>query len=136
MKRFLYDILADKWLNKNGSIKIYSDPHFGSIQCYRMRHLVNIPDKKDYLNKFKDSDILKAMAMHLDEDSLVYGANGHYAVGGYYDITKVSSVFGDKDYNSQSNIDDASGTTASELYRTNNNELPENLQKAVWLKEY
>lgn len=86
--------------------------------------------------KFKDSDILKAMAMHLDEDSLVYGANGHYAVGGYYGITKVSSVFGDKDYNSQSNIDDASGTTASELYRTNNNELPENLQKAVWLKEY
>ena len=86
--------------------------------------------------KFKDSDILKAMAMHLDEDSLVYGANGHYAVGGYYDITKVSSVFGDKDYNSKSNIDDASGTTASELYRTNNNELPENLQKAVWLKEY
>lgn len=86
--------------------------------------------------KFKDSYILKAMAMHLDEDSLVYGANGHYAVGGYYDITKVSSVFGGKDYNSQSNIDDASGTTASELYRTNNNELPENLQKAVWLKEY
>ena len=64
---------------------------------------------------FKDSDILKAMAMHLDEDSV---------------------VFGDKDYNSQSNIDDASGTTAAELYRTDNDELPEGLQKAVWLKEY
>lgn len=85
---------------------------------------------------FKDSDILKAMEMHLDEDSVVFGANGHYAVGAYYDITKVSSVFGDKDYNSQSNIDDASGTTAAELYRTDNDELPENLQKAVWLKEY
>lgn len=60
MKRFLYDILADKWLNKNGSIKIYSDPHFGSIQCYKIRHLVNIPDKKDYLNKFKDSDIFES----------------------------------------------------------------------------
>jgi hypothetical protein len=86
--------------------------------------------------KFKDSDILKAMTMHLDEDSVVYGANGHYAVGGYYDITKVSSVFGDKDYNSQSNIDDASGTTAAELYRTNNDELDEGLQKAEWLKNY
>ena len=85
---------------------------------------------------FKDSDILKAMAMHLDEDSVVFGANDHYAVGAYYDITKVSSVFGDKDYNSQSNIDDASGTTAAELYRTNNNELSEGLQKAIWLKEY
>ena len=86
--------------------------------------------------KFKDSDILKAMAMHLDEDSVVFGANGHYAVGAYYDITKVSSVFGDKDYNSKSNIDDASGTTAAELCRTNNDELPEDLQKAAWLKEY
>ena len=83
---------------------------------------------------FKDSDILKAMAMHLDEDSVLFGAKGHFAVGAYYDLTKVSSVFGDKDYNIQSNIDDASGTTAAELYRTDNNELSEGLQKAVWLK--
>ena len=86
--------------------------------------------------KFKDSDILKAMAMHLDEDSVVFGTNCHYAVGAYYDITKVSSVFGDKDYNSQSNIDDASGTTAAALYRTDHNELPDGLQKAVRIKEY
>ena len=79
---------------------------------------------------------MSKLALHLDEDSVVFGANGHYAVGAYYDITKVSSVFGDKDYNSQSNIDDASGTTAAELYRTDNNELLEGLQKAVWLKEY
>lgn len=86
--------------------------------------------------KFKDSDILKAMAMHLDEDSVVFGANGHYAVGAYYDLTKVSSVFGDKDYNSQTNIDDADSTKAAELYRTNNDELPEGLQEALWIKEY
>lgn len=86
--------------------------------------------------KIKDGDLLKAMAMHLDEDSVVYGANGHYAVGAYYDITKVSSVFGDKDYNSLSNLESASATTAAELYRTDNDELPEDLQKAVWLKEY
>ena len=86
--------------------------------------------------KFKDSDILKAMAMHLDEDSVVFGANGHYAVGAYYDITKVSSVFGDKDYNSQTNIDDADSTKAAEMYRTNNDELPEGLQEALWIKEY
>ena len=85
---------------------------------------------------YKDSDILNAMAMHLDEDSVVYGANGHYGVGAYYDITKVSSVFGDKDYNSQENIDAASGTTAAEKYYTNNDEFDENLQKANWLKNY
>jgi len=86
--------------------------------------------------KIKDSDILKAMAMHLDEDSVVFGANGHYAVGAYYDITKVSSVFGDKDYNSQANIDAADSTEAAELYRNDNNELIEYLQKAIWLKEF
>ena len=86
--------------------------------------------------KFKDSDILKAMEMHLDEDSVVFGANGHYAIGAYYDITKVSSVFGDKDYNSQDNIDAADSTEAAEKYRTNNDELDEGLQKAEWLKEY
>lgn len=85
---------------------------------------------------YKDSDILNAMQMHLDEDSVVYGANGHYGIGAYYDITKVSSVFGDKDYNNQSNIDSASGTTASEQYCTNNGKFDENLQKAEWLKNY
>lgn len=86
--------------------------------------------------KFKDSDILMAMAMHLDEDSVVFGANGHYAVGAYYDITKVSSVFGDKDYNSQNNIDDADSTKAAELYRTNNDKFLDELKEALWLKEY
>ena len=86
--------------------------------------------------KIKDSDILKAMAMHLDEDSVVYGANGHYAIGGYYDITKVSSVFGNKDYNSQDNLDSASGTTAAEKYYTDNDEMLETFQKAIWLKNW
>ena len=90
----------------------------------------------DMGKKIKDSDILKAMAMHLDEESVVYGANGHYAVGAYQDITKVSSVFGDKDYNSQSNLESASGTTAAEKYYTNNGEFDENLQKAEWLKNW
>ena len=85
--------------------------------------------------RYKDSDLLKAMTTHLDEDSVVYGANGHYAIGAYYDITKVSSVFGDKDYNSQDNIDAASGTTAAEVFMTDDKKLPEELQKAIWLKE-
>ena len=84
-------------------------------------------DKKVY----KEGDILKAMQMHLDEDSIVYGANGHYGIGGYYDITKVSSVFGDKDYNSQDNLDAASGATAVEEY---NKEVDEDFQKAIWMK--
>lgn len=84
--------------------------------------------------KFKDSDILRAMETHLDEESVVYGANGHYALGAYYDITRVNSVFGDEDYNSQGNIDSASATTAAEKYRTDDGELDESLQKALWIK--
>ena len=86
--------------------------------------------------KIKDSDILKAMAMHLDEDSVVYGANGHYAIGAYQDITKVSSVFGDKDYNSQDAIDAADSTEAAEKYRTDDDKMIESFQKAEWLKEF
>lgn len=83
--------------------------------------------------KFNDSEILKAVAMHLDEDSVVYGATPHYAIGGYYDITKVSSVFGDKEYNSQDNLDSASGATAVEEY---NKEVNEDFQDAIWMKNY
>ena len=86
--------------------------------------------------KIKDSDILKAMAMHLDEDSVVFGANGHYAVGAYYDITKVSSVFGDKDYNSQDAIDAADSTEAAAKYRTDDDKMTESFQTAEWLKEF
>jgi hypothetical protein len=86
--------------------------------------------------KIKDGDILKAMAMHLDEESVVFGANGHYANGAYYDITKVSSVFGDKDYNSQDAIDGADSTEAAKKYRTDNDKIDENLQKAIWMKDF
>jgi hypothetical protein len=88
------------------------------------------------MKKIKDSDILKAMTMHLDEDSVVFGANGHYANGAYYDITKVSSVFGDKDYNSQEAIDAADQAEAAEKYRTDDDNMDENLQNAIWLKNW
>jgi hypothetical protein len=88
------------------------------------------------MKKIKDSDILKAMTMHLDEDSVVFGANGHYANGAYYDITKVSSVFGDKDYNSQDAIDAADQAEAAEKYRTDDDNMDENLQNAIWLKNW
>lgn len=79
---------------------------------------------------YKDSDILNAMAYHLDEDSVIYGANGHYGVGAYYDLTNVSSVLGDKEYNSQDNLDAASGATAVEVYEE---EIDEDLKKSEWI---
>jgi hypothetical protein len=96
--------------------------------------------KKDTMadkKKFMDGEILKAMEMHLDEDPVVYGANGHYAIGAYHDITGINSaIAGDVDYNSQDNLDAATGATAAETYYTDNDEMAEELQKAIWMKEY
>lgn len=75
--------------------------------------------------KYKDSDILKAMAYHLDESSVVYGANGHYSVGAYYDI------LGD-DYNKQEVLDAASGATAVEEWASEEI-VDEDLKKALWI---
>ncbi len=79
---------------------------------------------------FKDSDILNAMITKLDEDSIVYGANGHYGIGAYYDIELKGEGMPNVD------LDKVSGITTAQDYMTNNNELDENLQKADWIKEF
>lgn len=84
-----------------------------------------------------DGEMLKAMMMHLDEEPIVYGADGQYDIGAYQDLLSVNSfIAGDKDYNSQENLDAASGATAAEKYYTDDDEMKEYLQKAVWMKEF
>ena len=84
-----------------------------------------------------DGEILKAMIMHLDEEPIVYGADGQYDVGAYQDLLSVNSfIAGDKDYNSQENLDAASGAIAAEKYYTDDDEMKEYLQKAIWMKEF
>jgi hypothetical protein len=85
--------------------------------------------------KFRDKDLLEGMQYHLDYDSVVYGANGHYAIGAYYDKTKVSSVFGDKDYNSQDAIDEAENAGAVGEYKISNEDFQEYVDAAPWMKE-
>lgn len=82
--------------------------------------------------KFRDSDLLDAMTMHLDEDAVVYGANGRYAVGAYQDLTKVSSVLGDKEYNSESNVE---GAKASGEKNGWYDEFYDGSSDAAWMKE-
>jgi hypothetical protein len=84
-----------------------------------------------------DGEILKAMIMHLDEEPIVYGADGQYDIGAYQDLLSVNSfIAGDKDYNSQENLDAANGATAAEKYYTDDDEMKEYLQKAIWMKEF
>ena len=84
-----------------------------------------------------DGEMLKAMMMHLDEEPIVYGADGQYDIGAYQDLLSVNSfIAGDKDYNSQANLDAASGATAAEKYYTDDDNMKEYLQKAIWMKEF
>lgn len=55
--------------------------------------------------KYTENDLYNAMVRNVDEDAIVYGANGHYAIGAYYDITKIVSTNGIVDYNNKSNFE-------------------------------
>lgn len=60
MIKHLYDIFAERWLKPQGNaVWIYSDPHFGDLEAYRFKHLIKVPDKKDYFNRFKDGDVFE-----------------------------------------------------------------------------
>lgn len=66
----------------------------------------------------KDSDLLRAMEMHLDYDSVVYGANGHYSVGGYYNLNE--------------NYTDCDDTEAAKMYKDS---IKDEFKDAHWMKE-
>lgn len=74
----------------------------------------------------KDSELLDAMIAHLDENAVVYGAQGHYSVGAYYDIIG-------ENYNDEENLAAASATTAAQIFRTNDGTIDDGFQSAIWL---
>ena len=66
MKKYLYDIFADKWIKPTGgTVWIFSDPHFSDLEAYRFKKIIKIPDKKDYFSKFKDGDIFETYETHI-----------------------------------------------------------------------
>lgn len=70
-------------------------------------------------NKITDGDLLKAMEMHLDYDSAVYGANGHFSIGGYYDLNE--------------SYKDCEKTEAAKIYEDS---IKDDLKKAYWIKNF
>ena len=54
----------------------------------------------------KDSEILKEEIKKIDEESIVYGANGHYAIGACYDLAEENAAYSGK-------LDDVSKTKAA-----------------------
>ena len=74
------------------------------------------------MGKIYDGDILRAMGSFVDYESMVFGANGHYSVGAYFDLNE--------------SYKDSEETKAAEMFKTDDNTLPEYLQKAYWMMEY
>ena len=68
--------------------------------------------------KFKDSDILKNMEYLNDYESIVYGANGHYANGAFYNLIK--------NYTDSDNVE-----AVEELKKESG--IDENLEKSLWM---
>ncbi len=68
--------------------------------------------------KFKDSDILKNMEYLNDYESIVYGANGHYANSAFYNLNK--------------NYTDSDNVGAVEELKKESG-IDENLEKSIWM---
>lgn len=69
--------------------------------------------------KIYEGDILRAMESFVDYEPMVFGANGHYSVGAYFDLNDTYM--------------DSEDTKAAEMFRTDDDTLPEYLQKAYWM---
>lgn len=75
MIKHLYDSFAEKYYH-GGSIYVYSDPHFGDLDCYKRRGaaLSKRYTKKNDLNEV-ESEILNAYHMYMsfaiNEDDFV-----------------------------------------------------------------
>lgn len=81
---------------------------------------------------YKDSDLLNAMIQKVDEDAILYGADGHYAIGAYYDITKINSaIAGDKDYNKKENYESNKTNKVAEQF-SDLGKGKENLNKNIY----
>lgn len=68
--------------------------------------------------KITDSDLLAAMAMHLNYDSTIYGSCGHYSLGSYYNLFE--------------SYKKAEETDAAKIYE---NSIKDKFKKAYWIQE-
>lgn len=72
MKNFLYDILSDKWVRKNGSIYIYSDPHFSDLDAYKFRFPTTFQEGTEYM---QESLVRQCDTMQINNINKVCGKN-------------------------------------------------------------
>lgn len=56
--------ILNRWLKKNGSIYLYSDPHFSDLECYKRRFPVTFQTGTESIHK--------SLVKHFDEEQVKY----------------------------------------------------------------
>lgn len=56
--------ILDRWLKKNGSIYLYSDPHFSDLECYKRRFPVTFQSGTESMHE--------SLVKHFDEEQVKY----------------------------------------------------------------
>lgn len=71
MKKFLYDTLAERWY-RGGSIYLYSDPHFGDEDEYKIRFPYSSPLTKEKIKELDEWQIKNINARVGKNDTIIF----------------------------------------------------------------
>ena len=71
MKKFLYDTLAERWY-RGGSIYLYSDPHFGDENAYKIRFPDSSPLTEEKIKELDEWQIKNINARVGKNDTIIF----------------------------------------------------------------
>ena len=71
MKKFLYDTLAERWY-RGGSIYLYSDPHFGDEDAYKIRFPYSLPLTEEKIKELDEWQIKNINARVGKNDTIIF----------------------------------------------------------------
>lgn len=71
MKKFLYDTLAERWY-RGGSIYLYSDPHFGDEDVYKIRFPYSSPLTEEKIKELDEWQIKNINARVGKNDTIIF----------------------------------------------------------------
>lgn len=71
MKKFLYDTLAERWY-RGGSIYLYSDPHFGDENSYKIRFPDSSPLTEEKIKELDEWQIKNINARVGKNDTIIF----------------------------------------------------------------
>ena len=71
MKKFVYDTLAERWY-RGGAIYLYSDPHFGDEEMYKIRFPYSLPLTEEKIKELDEWQIKNINARVGKNDTIIF----------------------------------------------------------------